>query len=142
MSGNRCGMGFWRRAAVVALVAFSAGLSGLSSLPASAKAANGQAPAPIETVAESQLPAQGRAVMMLIYQGGPFRHDKDGAVFANRERILAVKPRGYYREYTVRTPGVSHRGAKRIVCGGKQATAPDACFYTDDHYSSFRQIVR
>ena len=49
------------------------------------------------------------------------------------------KPRGYYHEYTVRTPGVKSRGARRIVCGGTART-PDACYYTDDHYQSFRRI--
>ena len=80
-------------------------------------------------------------MLALIYQGGPFRHDKDGVVFRNRERILPAGARGYYREYTVRTPGVRHRGARRIVCGGVQPIAPDACYYSDDHYASFRKIV-
>ena len=80
--------------------------------------------------------------MALIYQGGPFRHDKDGVVFGNRERILPAHPRGYYREYTVRTPGERSRGARRIVCGGPRPVAPDACYYTDDHYASFRKIVQ
>jgi len=77
----------------------------------------------------------------LIYRGGPFAHDKDGVVFGNRERLLPASARGYYREYTVRTPGERSRGARRIVCGGNQPATPDACFYTDDHYASFRKIV-
>lgn len=80
-------------------------------------------------------------MLALIQQGGPFQHDKDGTVFGNRERLLPPHPRGYYREYTVRTPGVGHRGARRIVCGGQQARAPDACYYTEDHYASFRRIL-
>jgi ribonuclease T1 len=80
--------------------------------------------------------------MGLIYQGGPFKYDKDGTVFGNREKLLPNRQRGYYREYTVKTPGERSRGARRIVCGGLQPRAPDACFYTDDHYASFRQIVR
>ncbi len=60
-------------------------------------------------------------------------------VFGNRERILPVKGRGHYREYTVRTPGTKNRGARRIVCGGAP-TAPEACYYTDDHYRSFKRI--
>ena len=81
-------------------------------------------------------------MMVLIYQGGPFRHDKDGVVFGNRERILPAHPRGHYREYTVRTPGERSRGARRIVCGGSKPVAPEACYYTDDHYASFRKIVQ
>ncbi len=60
-------------------------------------------------------------------------------MFGNRERQLPAKKRGYYREYTVRTPGVAHRGARRIVCGGAKRM-PDACYYTSDHYTSFREI--
>jgi ribonuclease T1 len=60
-------------------------------------------------------------------------------VFGNREKLLPGKPRGYYHEYTVRTPGVSSRGGRRLVCGGKMK-APDACYYSDDHYRSFRKI--
>lgn len=95
-----------------------------------------------ETIAVSQLPAQGQAMMTLIYQGGPFKFDKDGTVFGNRERFLPARLRGYYREYTVQTPNERSRGARRIVCGGEKPAAPDACFYTDDHYASFRQVVR
>ena len=96
------------------------------------------APAPA-TIAVAQLPLQGRFTYALIRQGGPFPHDKDGSVFGNRERQLPAKKRGYYREYTVRTPGVAHRGARRIVCGGAKRM-PDACYYTSDHYTSFREI--
>ena len=97
---------------------------------------------PIEPITSRQLPSQGQDMMALIYQGGPFRHDKDGAVFGNRERILPSHPRGHYREYTVRTPGERSRGARRIVCGGSRPLAPEACYYTDDHYASFRKIVQ
>ena len=83
---------------------------------------------------------QGSQTYGLIRQGGPFPHEKDGVVFGNRERLLPPHQRGYYREYTVRTPGVSHRGTRRIVCGGQPKT-PDACYYTADHYASFRRIV-
>jgi ribonuclease T1 len=62
-------------------------------------------------------------------------------VFGNRERLLPLKRRGYYREYTVATPGARDRGARRIVCGGFRPRAPDACWYTGDHYSSFKRIV-
>lgn len=91
------------------------------------------------TVALDQLPAQGIETYQLIRQGGPFPFEKDGVVFGNRERLLPAEKRGYYREYTVKTPGTRSRGARRIVCGGP-ATTPDACFYSADHYASFRKI--
>jgi ribonuclease T1 len=92
------------------------------------------------TVHVAELPIQGRETYELIRQGGPFPFDKDGAVFGNRERSLPAERRGYYREYTVATPGSRDRGARRIVCGGP-ARAPHACYYTADHYGSFRMIV-
>ncbi len=105
--------------------------------------AKGTAPgAGIRTVMITELPVQGRNMVSLIYQGGPFRYDKDGSVFGNRERILPASNRSYYREYTVQTPGERSRGARRIVCGGFVPTVPDACYYTDDHYASFRRIVQ
>ncbi len=96
----------------------------------------------VASVALGGLPSQGQAVMEQIRQGGPFRYEKDGTVFGNRERLLPSAKRGYYREYTVPTPGLSHRGARRIVCGGQQPRTPDACYYSEDHYSSFRLIVQ
>ena len=93
------------------------------------------------TISQSQLPVQGQNMLALIYQGGPFKYDKDGTVFGNRERILPAKNRGYYHEYTVKTPNERSRGARRIICGGLKTAAPDACYYTDDHYSSFRKIT-
>ena len=134
--------GFWGcPSRVVAAVAIALlVLSGLfSTFSVQAK---GAVTSPQETIAVSQLPAQGQAMMTLIYQGGPFKYDKDGTVFGNREQLLPARQRGYYREYTVQTPGERSRGARRIVCGGQRPVAPDACFYTDDHYASFRQIVR
>lgn len=99
-------------------------------------------PAPISTqIPMAELPRQGQQVMAQIRQGGPFRYEKDGTVFGNRERLLPRANRGYYREYTVPTPGLNHRGARRIVCGGEQPRRPDDCYYTEDHYSSFRRIV-
>lgn len=93
------------------------------------------------TMAVAELPKEGRRTYQLIQQGGPFAYEKDGTVFGNRERLLPQQRRGYYREYTVETPGARNRGARRIVCGGQQRTAPDACYYTSDHYSSFRRII-
>lgn len=93
-------------------------------------------------MALSQLPVEAQTTERLIRMGGPFAYSKDGSVFGNRERLLPRQSRGFYREYTVKTPGVGHRGARRIVCGGKQPTEPEACFYTEDHYASFRRIVK
>ena len=92
------------------------------------------------TVPVAQLPRQGRETYELIRPGGPFPYEKDGSVFGNRERQLPAAPRGYWREYTVKTPGSRDRGARRIVCGGP-ARQPHACYYTADHYASFRKIV-
>ncbi len=89
----------------------------------------------------SSLPAEAQRTESLIRSGGPFPHAKDGSVFFNRERHLPRQNRGYYREYTVRTPGSSDRGARRIVCGGRVPATPEACYYTADHYNSFRRIV-
>jgi ribonuclease T1 len=94
----------------------------------------------LAAVQVAELPIQGRETYELIRQGGPFPFGKDGAVFGNRERSLPAEKRGYYREYTVVTPGSRDRGARRIVCGGP-ARAPHACYYSADHYGSFRRIV-
>ena len=83
------------------------------------------------------LPAEARATISLIQRGGPFPHRQDGSIFGNRENRLPQRARGYYHEYTVDTPGLSHRGARRIVTGGEP---PDVWFYSDDHYDSFRSF--
>jgi ribonuclease T1 len=93
-----------------------------------------------QVIGLSQLPRQGQDVYERILSGGPFRYDKDGVVFGNRERQLPRQTRGYYREYTVPTPGSRDRGARRIVCGGKFVQSPETCFYTQDHYQSFQKI--
>jgi ribonuclease T1 len=93
-----------------------------------------------ESIALAELPIQGQRTYEAILNGGPFRHEKDGVVFGNRERLLPREPRGHYREYTVDTPGSRDRGARRIVCGGER-TAPSTCWFTADHYASFRRIV-
>ena len=108
---------------------------GLLSGPV-AQASSGQVP----MISVQALPAPGVETYRNIQRGGPFPYEKDGVIFGNRERILPMQKRGYYREYTVKTPGSRDRGAQRIVCGGS-ATAPDACYYTADHYASFRMIV-
>jgi len=101
-----------------------------------AAAANAMATVPL-----AELPAQARQTYRLIRAGGPFPYERDGGTFFNRERLLPPQPRGFYRAYTVPTPSARTRGARRIVCGGAQATAPEVCFYTADHYASFRRIV-
>jgi ribonuclease T1 len=90
----------------------------------------------------ASLPAEARTTHRLIHAGGPFPYRKDGTVFGNRERLLPRAQRGFYREYTVPTPGSRDRGARRIVCGGERPTAPEACFYTADHYASFKLIAQ
>lgn len=113
-------------------------LAVVGGVPASARTGASQEASAV--IALADLPPQGVQTYGLIVKGGPFPHEKDGVVFGNRERLLPVQTRGYYREYTVRTPGVSHRGQRRIVCGGAPRT-PDVCYYTSDHYASFRRIV-
>ena len=88
----------------------------------------------------SQLPAQEqelRKTLERIGRNGPFPYQRDGITFENRERLLPQKPRGYYREYTVDTPGLSHRGPRRVVTGGNP---PVEFYYTEDHYRSFIRI--
>lgn len=93
------------------------------------------------TLSVAELPREGQETYQLIRKGGPFPYEKDGVVFGNRERVLPRQARGFYREYTVRTPGERNRGARRIVCGGEIPRQPQACYYTQDHYASFREIV-
>ena len=90
-------------------------------------------------VALADLPKEARDLRASIDRGGPFHYSRDGVVFGNRERILPSMPRGYYHEYTVRTPGASDRAARRMVCGGPRTT-PEVCYYSDDHYQSFRRV--
>jgi ribonuclease T1 len=96
----------------------------------------------LETVPLASLPREAQETQRLILAGGPFRFDKDGSVFGNREQRLPRRPRGHYREYTVITPGSRDRGARRIVCAGEEKSAPETCYYTADHYNSFRRIQR
>jgi ribonuclease T1 len=99
-----------------------------------------QAPT-LVTISVASLPVEAQAVERAIHRGGPFAFPKDGIVFANRERLLPAQWRGFYREYTVPTPGARDRGGRRIVCGGIEPRAPLACYYTADHYASFRRIT-
>jgi ribonuclease T1 len=83
----------------------------------------------------ADLPPEARETLALIRSGGPFAHPQDGRTFGNREKLLPPQQHGYYREYTVRTPGARDRGARRIVAG-----AGGECYYTADHYRSFMRI--
>ncbi len=90
----------------------------------------------LRTIALADLPRQARDTVRLIRAGGPFPFERDGVTFQNREQLLPRRPRGYYREYTVITPGSGDRGARRIVAG-----EGGELYYTDDHYDSFRRVI-
>ncbi len=98
----------------------------------------------LASIAVAELPAEAVYTLRLIQQGGPFPYPrKDGSTFGNFERRLPAQPRGYYREYTVPTPGRRDRGPRRIVAGegrGRDVTNSGEYYYTDDHYRSFRRI--
>jgi ribonuclease T1 len=100
---------------------------------------------PTDPVPLAALPREAQETYALIRSGGRFPHVKDGATFGNYENALPPQRRGYYREYTVPTPGARSRGARRIVCGGTAAdwrgNRPAACYYTGDHYATFRLIA-
>lgn len=96
-------------------------------------------PAPIGDVRLAELPREAQQTLVLIKQGGPFPYSKDGRVFGNYEGILPKQKRGYYHEFTVKTPGARNRGARRIVSGGEPASSGEY-YYTDDHYATFRRI--
>lgn len=95
----------------------------------------GAMPEPLPEVRIAELPAEAHATIRLIRRGGPFPYERDGTVFNNFEKRLPVRARGYYSEYTVRTPGARGRGARRIVAG-----RGGELYYTDDHYRSFRRV--
>jgi ribonuclease T1 len=128
---------------VTLALAYMLALMGVFFVPTAVQAKGPVLPEPMvgASIVLGDLPKQGRETYEQILKGGPFAYDKDGVVFGNRERILPAQKRGYYREYTVKTPYARNRGAKRIVCGGSQPTAPEACYYSDDHYASFKHIV-
>lgn len=89
-----------------------------------------------ESVEKKQLPGEAIQTIALIKKGGPFPYSRDGVTFSNREKLLPPRERGWYREYTVKTPGAKDRGARRIVAG-----RDGTLYYTDDHYRSFRRIL-
>ncbi|RFC37506.1 MAG: ribonuclease T1 [Candidatus Nitrotoga sp. SPKER] len=90
----------------------------------------------MRVVPVSALPLEGRETLRLIKQGGPFLYTRDGVIFSNFEKRLPKRKRGYYHEFTVKTPGIRNRGARRIVCG-----QPVECYYSADHYQTFQRIV-
>lgn len=115
-----------------ATVATTAGSPHATASPAAAASA-----ASATTSNQDGLPPEALATLRLIASHGPFPYDRDGVVFNNFEHRLPEQPRGYYREYTVPTPGASNRGARRIITGGEP---PQVYYYSDDHYQSFRPI--
>lgn len=134
VSGQPLALSAWRRAGLVA------GLAACLLGPGQVLA-KGPVPDSV-TVRLVDLPREARATERLIRSNGPFPYRKDGTTFGNREKLLPARPRGFYREYTVRTPYARDRGARRIVCGGNPPSNTESCFYTDDHYTSFRRIVQ
>ncbi len=90
----------------------------------------------LPTMPEQELPPEASPVLAAVAEGGPFTYPQDGQTFQNRERILPSQPMGFYREFTVPTPGSPDRGARRLVVG-----SDGAIFYTSDHYQSFREVV-
>ncbi|MEO6919012.1 MAG: ribonuclease [Collimonas sp.] len=94
---------------------------------------------PQDMVAVDQLPPEAQTVLAVIKQGGPFPYAKDGVIFGNYEGMLPRQRRGYYHEYTVKTPRARNRGARRIIAGGNPQTSGEY-YYTDNHYQTFRRI--
>lgn len=97
-------------------------------------------PASAVEIAVADLPPEGRTTLVLVKRGGPFPYSRDGIVFGNREGLLPAQLRGYYREYTVPTPGSGNRGARRIIAGGESGKVGEEYWYTADHYRSFKRI--
>lgn len=132
---------FVPRALAGLLVCLAVLLTGCSSAhPGTTTASSAPTPAwakGMDTVEESRLPAEARGTLALIGKGGPYPYTRDGAVFGNFEGHLPEHQRGYYQEYTVRTPGSRDRGARRIITG-----RGGEIYYTDDHYDSFRAVLR
>lgn len=95
--------------------------------------------ASLDVVELTSLPREGQSTLNLIKLGGPFPYEKDGAVFGNYENKLPKQKRGYYHEYTVKTPRARNRGARRIIAGGQPTTSGEY-YYTDNHYESFKKI--
>ncbi len=105
------------------------------AVPAFARTSPGQELPHAAGIAFSALPVEAQRTARLVREGGPFPYERDGVVFGNFERLLPRRERGYYREYTVPTPGVKHRGARRLVAG-----RGGELYYTSDHYASFSRV--
>ncbi|MGW9213759.1 ribonuclease domain-containing protein [Embleya sp. NPDC055664] len=133
--GSRSG-GATRTPAASTAAGTSVGTASVSRRGDTASARPTWVPARMRTVAAGDLPAEARETLALIAAGGPFPYSRDGIVFGNREKLLPGRPDGYYREYTVRTPGSADRGARRIVTGKNTER-----FYSDDHYASFAAVL-
>ncbi len=93
------------------------------------------------TISLADLPPEARRTLVLIEKGGPFPYAKDGSVFGNYEGLLPKQKRGYYHEFTVKTPNQRNRGARRIVVGGNWAESREY-YYTDNHYATFKRITQ
>jgi guanyl-specific ribonuclease Sa len=130
-------MSYLLRIAVVVLAGLAAFQWWSNRGPVEPPAGASAQPPAIAARYPSFLPPEAVATLEAIERGGPYRYDRDGSTFQNRERRLPEQPRGYYREYTVETPGSPDRGARRIVSGGDP---PEVYYYTDDHYRSFRRV--
>lgn len=140
---------------IVAL-AFSALVAARGDIPPPQTQSRTQVQEKKQEIRVPELPQEARETLQLIRRGGPYPHERDGVTFGNYEKLLPVAQRGHYREYTVTTPGVRHRGARRIVVGCEQqrpASSPSGLlrlahcrdggefYYTADHYRTFRRIV-
>ena len=125
---------------VAAVAAITLGIHFARTDTASAPAPRAGASTPVSglpTVKAQDLPKEAITVLELIDKGGPFAYKQDGQTFRNAENLLPKQATGYYREYTVRTPGSADRGTRRLVVG-----RDGDIYYTADHYESFRQVLR
>jgi ribonuclease T1 len=111
-----------------------------SAPPAAGASGTAVASGALGTITKTQLPGEAAETLRLIKAGGPFPFSEDGVVFRNSAALLPQHPRGYYHTYTVRTPGSTDRGQRRIICGGPRRQTGD-CYYTDDYYVSFKRIA-
>lgn len=117
-----------------------ASASQAASQPAQTASAAAAASGVLPVVTQTQLPGEATETLRLIKTGGPFPFGEDGVLFRNSAALLPQHPRGYYHAYTVRTPGATDRGQRRIVCGGPRKQTSD-CYYTEDYYVSFKRIA-
>lgn len=122
-----------RRSRLAAALLTGAGLLAFGAL--ALLQGQGVAPERLPEIAVAELPPEARATVRLIKQSGPYPYERDGTLFHNYEKRLPQREGGYYREYTVRTPGLAHRGARRIVAG-----RGGELYYTDDHYRTFTRV--